>query len=683
MEKIDVLILHPQDSNLKSLVDIFKERGDSTFIAHSWDEVDRNVYQDLKIAVIDNSYIKNDTSKIKYFLPKTKFIFTDSQSIKKGKKILIDNEKVFEIHSPPYNRYIIEKAIADNFRNLPKTKDGKSKRLHKFQFPLRTKITFPYLFLALAFGVFGAFIVTRIIFDTIQDRFNNQLLEAGKINHEWMVNKETSLLETTRFIANIEKIDLAIGEQDVNTLRNYVYPIAVNEQIDSIRIINDQGLQLISLNHKKGGNIEEYNVGIAAEDFSSFQVVNDILQHKTDILGDKYSGIYKSASGDILYIGGPIYSEEGSFIGMVLTGEYIDSLVDEMRASTLTQVTIYYLNGEIESSTLDLPITLNNNLAANIINDQDQGSHMRSFDIYDITYGEVLSPLNIRGREVVGILGNALAKNFLLYSSFVTQSQIIVFMVLAILMVLIIGLIISRIVSNPLIRLIDASKEVATGNYLVNVDAASGDEIGLLAGTFNQMVSAIQDSKLEIINAYDKSLDGWSRALELRDKETDFHCQRVADLTIIVAKEIGYPPEDLENLRRGALLHDIGKMGIPDNILLKPDTLTDQEWVIMKKHPIFAMNFIKDIPFLKTSYEIPYCHHERWDGSGYPNGLKGEDIPLSARIFAIIDVWDAMISIRPYREPLSKKEIIDYMVRERGKHFEPRIVDAFLKVMKI
>ena len=196
------------------------------------------------------------------------------------------------------------------------------------------------------------------------------------------------------------------------------------------------------------------------------------------------------------------------------------------------------------------------------------------------------------------------------------------------------------------------------------------------------MIMAVQSSRTEIIDAYDKSLDGWSRALELRDRETDSHCQRVADLTVQIAREMDFPEEGIEDLRRGALLHDIGKMGIPDEVLLKPGELNIEEWDMMKKHPTYAMNLLKDISFLHNSFEIPYCHHERWDGLGYPNGLKGEENPLSARIFAIVDVYDAMSSDRPYRNALDQDEIIEYLSMERGKHFDPCVVDAFFKIME-
>jgi PAS domain S-box-containing protein len=176
--------------------------------------------------------------------------------------------------------------------------------------------------------------------------------------------------------------------------------------------------------------------------------------------------------------------------------------------------------------------------------------------------------------------------------------------------------------------------------------------------------------------------EGWSRAMELRDEETEGHTQRVADLTVTIAKAMDLPGQEMPHIRRGALLHDIGKMGIPDQILLKPDKLTDEEWVIMRTHPQLARDLLMPIVYLREALVIPYCHHENWDGTGYPQGLKGQQIPLAARLFAIVDVWDALTSNRPYRKKWTKKKTLAYIQEQRGKRFDPQVVDAFEKIVK-
>jgi len=198
----------------------------------------------------------------------------------------------------------------------------------------------------------------------------------------------------------------------------------------------------------------------------------------------------------------------------------------------------------------------------------------------------------------------------------------------------------------------------------------------------DMLLENLQQRNVELRQAYDSTLEGWSRALDLRDKETEGHTQRVTYLTLRIAKEVGVSDEELDHILRGALLHDIGKMGIPDSILLKPGPLTEEDWESMRKHPVYAYDLLYPIQYLRPALEIPYCHHEKWDGSGYPRGLKGEEIPLAARIFAVVDVWDALTSDRPYRDAWTEKKAVDYIRNQRGKHFDPEITDLFLDKIK-
>jgi putative nucleotidyltransferase with HDIG domain len=186
------------------------------------------------------------------------------------------------------------------------------------------------------------------------------------------------------------------------------------------------------------------------------------------------------------------------------------------------------------------------------------------------------------------------------------------------------------------------------------------------------------NASLEI--AYDSTLDGWARALELRDHETEGHSRRVTDLTLRLVEAMGFDLEQMAHIRRGALLHDIGKMAVPDAIVRKPGPLTADEWVQMRRHPTYAYDLLSPISFLEPALAIPWCHHERWDGLGYPRGLAGEAIPLEARLFAVVDVWDAVTSPRPYRPALSQAEALAIIDRDAGSHFDPGAVALFLRL---
>ena len=192
----------------------------------------------------------------------------------------------------------------------------------------------------------------------------------------------------------------------------------------------------------------------------------------------------------------------------------------------------------------------------------------------------------------------------------------------------------------------------------------------------------LQKSNLKLTHAYDTTIEGWSHALDMRDRETEGHSQRVTELTVRIAKGFGIEDSELVHIRRGALLHDIGKLGVPDSILLKPGPLTDEEWAVMKRHPEFAHSMLSNIGYLEPAIQIPYYHHEKWDGTGYPRGLKGKEIPLAARIFAIVDVWDALSSNRPYRPAWPKEKVVEHILSCSGTHFDPEVVERFIKIIR-
>lgn len=237
-------------------------------------------------------------------------------------------------------------------------------------------------------------------------------------------------------------------------------------------------------------------------------------------------------------------------------------------------------------------------------------------------------------------------------------------------------------------------KNEAIGVFIVGTTDSprrfSPSEIDLSYMLSFQVSLAIANAKLyqkaqqaiaDISQAYDATLEGWSRVLDMRDHVTDEHTHRVADLTVALAKKMDIAEEYLGHIRRGALLHDIGKMAIPDSILQKPDVLTDAELAIMRTHPEKAYSILSQIEYLIPAMDIPYCHHEKWDGTGYPRGLKGEEIPIAARLFAVVDVFDALTSDRPYRKAWNQEDALDHIREQSGKYFWPEAAKAFCEMM--
>jgi PAS domain S-box-containing protein len=208
------------------------------------------------------------------------------------------------------------------------------------------------------------------------------------------------------------------------------------------------------------------------------------------------------------------------------------------------------------------------------------------------------------------------------------------------------------------------------------------DNQAAIAVDSSSLFAELERRNLELRLAYDETIEGWARALDLRDRETEGHSRRVTELTVALCQRLGLYPEQLVQVRRGALLHDIGKMGIPDAVLLKPGPLTDDEWVRMKQHPGYAVDLLSPIQFLRPAMDIPQYHHEKWDGSGYPLGLQGWAIPMTARAFAVVDVYDALTSDRPYRSAWTREKALEHIQDSAGTHFDPVVVQEFIQMLQ-
>ena len=224
----------------------------------------------------------------------------------------------------------------------------------------------------------------------------------------------------------------------------------------------------------------------------------------------------------------------------------------------------------------------------------------------------------------------------------------------------------------------DTQNRVQTVKGLVFVLASAG----LIYVLTRRYVGRVERQSEQLVEAYDQTLAGWAAALDIRDHSTGEHTQRVTALTVELAESMGVSGDDLDDVRRGATLHDIGKMALPDGLLAKEDRLTEDEWALIRQHPDLAVRMLTGISFLDGALVIPWCHHEKWDGSGYPRGLVGEQIPFPARMFAVVDVFDALTSERPYRRPIPTAEALQHIVAGSGSHFDPKVVTAFTAMME-
>jgi len=545
---------------------------------------------------------------------------------------------------------------------------------------IRSKLTLPYVLLALLIALGGGLIVTQLMLDSLEDRFTNQLIENRKLASELMVREENRLLETLRLLSYTEGMSSAIVRRNQDDILQLVYPIAFNSEEDVVIVLDKNGTVLASI--LRSEETGEYEFTQIDEKLQTVPFVVKLVNQEVDEKGDKYSGVSKAGRNTYFFVSGPIQNAKGEFVGVILVGESLRGIVQKIREETLSHATIYDSTFKpIASTFIELPASPNIKPETVLANKNAQ-SLVRDLDISTISYGEVLSSWETRGGENIGILGTALPKTFLVRTSRTTRLNVILQVVLAVIAALFLGISLSGLITRPILKLKNAASEISKGNLDVQVNTAGTDEVAILAQAFNEMAVNLKRSETNLIYAYDRTIEGWVKALELRDRETLGHTLRAANMTMDLARFMNMDEKELENIRRGVLLHDIGKMGIPDNILLKQGPLDDRERQIIETHPVLARQMLQQIEFLHPCMDIPSYHHERWNGTGYPAGLAGEEIPITARLFAVVDVWDALISQRPYRGPWTMKEALLYIRDQSGKAFDPRVVDAFLRLFE-
>lgn len=685
-----VLVVQEDHAALETLMHIFKGQGNRVLSATCLRDAGRAVEQHKPDLIVMDVHLfgRNWQSVIPTIakrLPDTKLLYT-ANGVSLGEHEAMEEHSRWGVLCEPFTAYKVDRALRETRSSYPfeAKADPQQPAQPRIRFPIRLKITLPYVLLALVIGMTSAYLVTRVVFDTIEERFANQLVETGKLAAEWMVREEDRNLETLRLVSHMLDVPAAVVDQNADKLRELVYPIAVNAGVDAIEILDANGVSLLSLRHLPEGKLEEYTVSRGDEGYRQWMFVYHVLEGHSDVIGDKYAGIARAAWGDYFYASGPIRNEQGVLVGAVLVGSTLERIVQQIREVTLAQVSIYEFEGQVVATTfLEESPRLPPLIVTDTLNRQDYHSYVRNFEVASIPYGEIIGPLELRIGADAAVIGTSLPQSFLVSASSVTRMQIVVVGAVSIGLVVLIGILLANRISKPLLRIVRASREVARGNLKVRVQGRGNDEMAVLASSFNHMVNELEQSSENLLLAYDLTIEGWSKALEMRDQDTRGHTQRVTELTLELARAMGVPEDDLVHIRRGALLHDIGKMAIPDMVLNKAGPLSDEEWLVMHKHPLYAHQMLSPIPYLRPALDIPCCHHERWDGTGYPYRLKGEDIPLAARIFAVVDVWDALTSDRSYRSAWSKQEALSYLLDNQGKHFEPKVVRTFLRVLGV
>jgi len=542
---------------------------------------------------------------------------------------------------------------------------------------IRWKIVLPYAFLTVMLAVIGSYLATELVTGSLEERFNNQLAEAGRGVSDKLVRKEREHLETVRAVAFTEGVADAVQSGDRAGLDALVRPIAVNATVERLEVLDAQGNRLTALRLKDATSVA-YEQVADEDDPAQWPIVQRVLKGESDELGDKYAQIIETSDGFVLWTAGPVFADRGP-AGVVLVGTSLHSFVKQSKAEALADVTVYDFTGNPLASTFPVsegasPEEGSLGMSAVTLDDSIQGTVVREQrSIFSRNYDLLYGRLQLRG-QVVGLYSVGLPTDFIFNAGSDTRTQVMLLFGAGMAAVLGIGLYLTHQLTKPILRLVRTARLVASGDLTVRSGVISGDEIGILATSFDEMTDKLQRQHLSTIRALTSAIDA-------RDPYTMGHSVRVGQLAMMLGRQLGMEDKRLARLEVGGYLHDIGKIGIRDAVLLKPGRLTPEERKIIEEHPQIGLAILEHVDLPREVVQFVEDHHERLDGSGYPRGLRDDQVSIQARIAAVADMYDAVTSERPYRDPMSPGEALDLLRSESGRFLDPGVVQALSAVM--
>ena len=535
---------------------------------------------------------------------------------------------------------------------------------------LRAKIVGPFVLIVALIGTIGTAAVTALVTSESVAEFNGSLLRASLLANDHLSLVEAARLTTLRAAAATTGVPEATTSHDTAALQRLLTPVVANAAVPSLllHVLDRQGREVIAI-----GPDGPAAVASSTGEFIAEPAVAAVLAGRSDAQGDKYVFLKTGPRATTVYWTGPIRGLTGQVIGVALVGEPLSAIAGGIRSSSADQLTFYGPSGEVLLSSLSSSVALTAATRGAVQPD-------RPVTFSQISGGQpymnLLSDWTMR-KVRLGYLAVALNTAQLQAGLDQLRLFLLILFAAAALITLVIGLMLAGAITRPVQRLVGAMGAVAAGDLAQRAPAGPSDEIGYLGKVFNLMTIGLQEKTQALEDTYFAAIEALARAIDARDPYTYGHSARVAAFSLEIADELGYPKDKREGLRRSALLHDIGKIGIEDHILRKAGALNYLEAKQMREHPVIGYQMLKDVPFLHSSLSGIRHHHERWDGTGYPDTLGGETIPLQVRILSVSDVFDALTSDRPYRQAMSVAEASELIEREAGRQFDPAVVAAF------
>ena len=523
--------------------------------------------------------------------------------------------------------------------------------------PLRQQIIVPFLLLLVFIAVVGIAAVTYQVTSAGMAGFDQGLVRASVQANDRLATLEAGRLNDLRALAAAPGLSVAVATNDgpaLSTLFAADTRSALEAHV-TIRILDGQGHSLLSMPP------DSERVGLAA--------IRQVLAGAIDGRGDKFLALVPERGGPVVYWSAPIRDAQRHVIGAVLLGESISDLAAELRPANGGRLFFYGPTGEPIVGSIP---SLNGEIRQSVTSDR----LMRvSVSADGHTYAVAVSDWMMRG-ERQGYLGLGLPAESVVNNVLTLRIVFLLTFVGTALVVLVVGGLLARRISQPLEKLVNSMKMVAGVDLSQRAPGGPADEIGYLTTSFNEMTASLEEKTKALETTSFASIEALARAIDARDPYTYGHSARVARLSFEIAEEMGLPPDQLIALSRASLLHDIGKIGVEDRVLRKPGPLNPRETAAMREHPVIGYEMLKGLHFLESSLEGVRHHHEHWDGGGYPDGVKGEDIPLAVRILTVADALDALTSDRPYRTAMSFLDAVHRIEAGAGNQFDPAVIRA-------
>jgi putative nucleotidyltransferase with HDIG domain len=537
---------------------------------------------------------------------------------------------------------------------------------------LRRRIVLPFIVLVVFVGAVGIAVVSAQVGGSVEGAVDNSLVRSSLRSNDRLAGVENDRLQQLRAATNTAGIDAVVARGDAAAAGRLLGPIVGNAQPEHlvIRVLNSVGRELVGL-RRNGASVETVADGAS---YTGQPAVHHALLGDRDALGDKYLFLAQDPSAMVYWVA-PIWTETQTpaVAGVVLLGQSLTEIAQTITGSTAMVVGFYDAAGSVLASSRDnIP-----SLSTDVRHEVTADTPVRVATQWDgRPYRLLVNDWTMRGTQL-GYLATAVPADDLSGSLNAIRFILVALFGAIALGTILIGLALADRITRPIDQLVASMRVVSAGDYSRRVQVESDDEIGYLARTFNEMTAALQAQIRARDEAYFRNLEALARAIDARDPYTFEHSARVAAISLELAQGMNLPEAELVVLRRAGLLHDVGKIGVSDKILAKPGPLNDEEWAAIKRHPVIGFEMLKDVPFLQPALDPIKHHHERWDGEGYPDRLKGDSISQLARIVTLADAFDAMTSDRPYRKGFSFEFAARSIVGESGRQFDPAVVDAF------